>query len=369
MGEASAAVPASLTRRRTGLPQRAKCSIITIICTIIILAFQFATEQRSLFLPIEETSVVARSDEQPTPHDNAPRVVLPAERPYNPFTSNPRNMTGTWIANTWLPPIGWRYFMPSELRDLYQDVNMLWVGDSTGRRTSMTLFALMNATDQHISTNAVSDYRVIDVAKLDSQFDCTKWMDSPHRPKICRALPGTGELLFVRENCNKGVEQFFKDELEGKSNITQNAQLVVLAGGIWEVGFPHQCKSLKRSINQVNADLLRILDQYQQQTGKFILIRTSGFSDWGTRGMEQVQKMNDFLMDEIDKYTANYTARGLMSNLTYINWGGAVKPRSLGEERIYGDNKAHYGIEPRLVIIQQITNFLQDRGFFDLQHA
>jgi hypothetical protein len=88
--------------------------------------------------------------------------------------------------------------------------------------------------------------------------------------------------------------------------------------------------------------------------------------------MKQVQQMNDFLVDEIDKYAANYTAtrRGLISNLTYINWGGgAVEPRSLDEERIYGDNKAHYGIEPRLVMIQQITNFLQDRGFFDLQHA
>jgi hypothetical protein len=360
---------------RTG-PRLAKFAVI-VICAIII-AVQFATEQRlnlNNSLLLDETSPVARSDEPVTPpHDNAPRVVqLPAKQPlpYNPFTSNPRNMTGAWIANTWIPPIGWRYFMPWQLRELYQDRNMLWIGDSIGRRTSMTLFALVNATEPHISADAVSSFRVIDVAKENDQFSCTKWMDSPHRPKICRALPGTGELLYVKENCNIGVERFFKDELEGKSNIAQNSQLVVLAGGIWEVDIPDKCFDfkLKRTINEVNADLLRILDQYQQQTGKFILIRTSGFSDWGPARMKQVQKMNDFLMDEIDKYTADYAARGLISNLTYINWGGAVEPRSLDEDRIYGDNKAHYGIEPRLVMIQQMTNFLQDRGFFDLQHS
>jgi hypothetical protein len=44
--------------------------------------------------------------------------------------------------------------------------------------------------------------------------------------------------------------------------------------------------------------------------------------------------------------------------ISYVNWGDAVAPRSFAAERIVGDLKPHYGLEPRQMLVQMITNQL-----------
>ena len=45
-------------------------------------------------------------------------------------------------------------------------------------------------------------------------------------------------------------------------------------------------------------------------------------------------------------------------NLTLLDWGGVMEKRSYNEDRIEGDISAHYGIEARLLFIQQLTHEL-----------
>lgn len=288
--------------------------------------------------------------------------------PYNPNTSNPRGMIGSWMGNTWLPPAGWQYYHPSDIQNLYQDVRILWLGDSTGRRTAMTFYELMNATDPNdIPQERLASAQILDIAKLDDEYECMEWMDSPNRPKVCRPFrTGTGEMLNVRTNCDYDLENFFDDEMTGRSNVTAHVDLIVVANGIWEIDVAKICKDPHgRSINQVLTDLVRLVDEFQQATGTFVLFRTSGYSDHGPESQRQVQELNHFLMNEIDSLTARYVQAGGLLRLAYINWGDAVLPRSFGNNRIVGNNKAHYGVEPRLTMIQQMTNYLVDRGFFE----
>jgi hypothetical protein len=70
-------------------------------------------------------------------------------------------------------------------------------------------------------------------------------------------------------------------------------------------------------------------------------------------------------MDNIDQhYAGNNNNNNNNNKMTYVNWGEAVEPRSFGAERLSGDMHAHYSHEPRVVLIQMITNHLHDVGFF-----
>lgn len=48
--------------------------------------------------------------------------------------------------------------------------------------------------------------------------------------------------------------------------------------------------------------------------------------------------------------------------VTVLDWASAVLARSSTGTRIKGDIKAHYGLEPRLVLMQMLTNHLIDQG-------
>jgi hypothetical protein len=75
-------------------------------------------------------------------------------------------------------------------------------------------------------------------------------------------------------------------------------------------------------------------------------------------------------MDRIDALRANETKKVVTDGavFTYLNWGGAVEPRSFGEQRNVGDHVAHYGLETRLVQMQMMTNYLPDSMVLPKQH-
>jgi hypothetical protein len=68
---------------------------------------------------------------------------------------------GNWIGNTWIPPHGWRAFSAADLRTLYKDRSILWIGDSTNRRTAYSFHAIVNS-DVNASWINTSDVSVRD---------------------------------------------------------------------------------------------------------------------------------------------------------------------------------------------------------------
>jgi hypothetical protein len=329
-------------------------------------------------------------------------------------------MIGQWIGNTWIPPRPWRYYSPAELRELYQAKTVLWMGDSLARRSFATFYSILNSSTYTNHTSVISMTRpsIIDFNKHNPQVEfCPKWQHLPRfRPDACRPMPISssgssssssgggggandqnativttaaatatatrGEFLKMKTTCFSHVEWFLKEELEGRSNLTANVDLVVLVLGIWDVVHIPVCRDSQNPLTAFERleHLLTVAARFTVQTGKRIVWRTSGF-DTETPNNHVVYALNEQIMNTIDRYHGVAGGVGNVvaghnggeqpeakekeaPNLTYINWGGAVEARSFAPERIIGDHPSHYGAEARVVLIQMLTNHLHDLGFF-----
>jgi hypothetical protein len=272
---------------------------------------------------------------------------------FRPVVRSRERTTGTWVANQWwFSPTEWTYFRVQELQNLYRDTRILRVGDD--QESALTFFALLNSSNRpHVSVQDVK-------FKAKTVFECQKWLTSAHRPQTCRALPGNGILISRQETCFMGVERFLREELQGVSNITSNMHLLVLSLGVWEIEMPASCSDKKRTLHQVITNVVKLLDELSEMQELTVVWTTSGFSDNRRGRVEEVRAMNTFAMDEIDATNGRH-----MSKLTYVNWGEAVEPRSFSPTRINGTDPSLYGVEPRLVLVQMITNLLKDRGFLN----
>jgi len=72
---------------------------------------------------------------------------------------------GSWFGDTLIPPDGWKLCLASELQDFYKDSSMLWVGDSTCRRSFATFYGILNSTQEHVNVPEIDDASVIDINK------------------------------------------------------------------------------------------------------------------------------------------------------------------------------------------------------------
>jgi hypothetical protein len=283
---------------------------------------------------------------------------------------SPRNMTGTWIGNIWVPPTGWKYHTPDELRQFYSGKRILWVGDSTGRRTAMNLYALLDWKNSSFLSQELSSPTLIDAAKK-GPHECNKWIEADFRPNNCRTVNFTseedvqGEHIYVRAVCHTDVERFFQTEMQGWANITEDIDVIVVAIGIWDVIRPQACRKglQNRTLVEMVSDLVELTNDFQIMTGKAVIWRTSGYSEQPEPVINKTSTLNNVTMDKLDQIRVINTLYGLPNRFNYVNWGGAVLARSRPGERIKGDMKPHYGLEPRHVLIEMITNLLEKEKY------
>jgi hypothetical protein len=120
-------------------------------------------------------------------------------------------------------------------------------------------------------------------------------------------------------------------------------------------------KGMYIGIRQRLDDAIYAAANFSIKTGKRVVWRTCGFDANYSLSDDKVRLLNQRLMDTIDKLHDNNNTN---MKMTYVNWGEAVEPRSFDVERLSGDMHAHYSHEPRVVLIQMITNHLHDIGFF-----
>jgi hypothetical protein len=222
------------------------------------------------------------------------------------------------------------------------------------------MFGILQETSDNVPVSNIDSHQVIDINKSNkTQEFCPKWVNHSYHPYLCRKMPQSSpdhEFLYVANTCLKNIPDFVSTELANRT-ITQNVDLIIVSQGIWEIVRPWNCKSSGKNFSQLLEEGIRSLTQLQIP----IIWRTSGYFDTtyydGGKGSADVEKkenatttMNQEAMDLIDQVAD--------PNLSYVDWGGAILSRSFGKERLQGDMPSHYGLEPRHVLLQMITNHL-----------
>jgi hypothetical protein len=287
--------------------------------------------------------------------DNSTTPAMPCSAPHIKPIAKREDQWGVWIGNNWIPPGGWKLFTPKEMRSFYQDKSIFWIGDSTARRAAATMHGILehaNSTN-HISVESIDNRDVINERKEGELKDVL----------FRRPMPGGeargGQFLYQRIGCLLQLEAFLQDELSGKSNTMESVNTIIISLGIWDATLQTTCLDPERNVTTVQSEVITLLTKLQSRQ-KTIIWRTSGYRH--REKHEAVADLNEHAMDNIDAIVLDQEQKhGTMSNLTFVDWGGAIRPRSFEDERITGDSGNHYGLEPRYVLIQMITNHLSSR--------
>ena len=274
---------------------------------------------------------------------------------------------GVWIGNTWIAPTPWRNLTPLELLDLYKDKNMLWVGDSTARRSSTTLYGILDAAanakegeEVSVSMDAIDTATITEINKDFVAEPCNKWVNHTFHPFLCRDMPSgqhKEEYNFVHTFCLFQLEQFLMSELKDQQ-ITKNVDVMVISQGIWEA-VPSKTAICQEGAN--NRTFPEIQTRNIELLAEFASANPSTNIIWRTSGHYAAPAPRNpkaiYILEANKQAVEQITNLGI-KNLVLADWGGALFHRSFGPARIKGDLAPHYGLEGRLVMIQLIANKL-----------
>jgi hypothetical protein len=295
----------------------------------------------------------------------------------------------TWVGNHWTPPPGVPTFTPRQLKEYYSQRNVLVIGDSTSRRFHGTLYAMMNATnlddlkagkiEQDNNKNKYSCYEEMG-DRFISHMAGGKWTVCNNNTVEVEDTDGSGKVEkyfkfdHATQFCYEHIEWLWRDfdvdeDLNLKPNIlgdhmtgfSKDYDLVILAMGIWEIAQPDECKR-KRPDKTSPERLQLMLEAVERNTpdGLQMVFRNSAFDTRYTGADDMIRDSNAVsrqFFHDLDQKSDLELGR-YEKNMTLVDWGGVMQSRSYGEDRIEGDHAAHYGLEARLLFIQQLTHEL-----------
>jgi hypothetical protein len=303
----------------------------------------------------------------------------------------------SWVGNNFVPPPGVPVFTPSQIKDYFQNRNVLFLGDSTNRRFYGTMKALIHADDlDDISLEALDKAAA---AKFKATNDGISTC-GPRAIKSLMPLPefgcdnvvgSTAEKYAINqfddyknssiEESVKKTKGFFDTGLgycfhnilwylnvANKGGQLLNAMkadydLIIINNGIWE---PLNKESCRRNATSGLGSLPALLDKIRNESSKDLQIvyRTTGFADHDGRGNDAWNLSLDFVNYAKQYFYKIRMGQGIDSlegpkpNITLVDFGSVIFKRSFREKRIRGDHIAHYGVEARLLYAQQLMHEL-----------
>jgi hypothetical protein len=142
--------------------------------------------------------------------------------------------------------------------------------------------------------------------------------------------------------------------------MKEDYDLIIINNGIWE---PLQMAVCKRNANSELGNLPAVLDTIRDESSidLQIVFRTSGFAEDRRKNR---WRLSLELVNYAKQYFYNISVGHVDNsvepkpNITLVDFGSVIFKRSFGEKRIKGDNVAHYGIEARLLHVQQLMHEL-----------
>ena len=293
-----------------------------------------------------------------------------------------------------MPPPTIPTYVPKQMLRYFQGRNVLFIGDSTARRSYTTLYAMMTAEDIHnVHSESIDSDQVIDVNRGWRQGE--EVCDNPTRQiynstfleELCRDLPKpnvtkderildqdennawVGKFDYIKMNCYGTVYDYIRsDDMvhDGNqtnvtphiSSLVQDYDLIVISMGIWEAILNEECTAINQtaigsSLPRLNMTLqaLKELSSPDLQ----IAFRTNGY-DRRREGDAACMEMNEFSREFFQNL--DLQRQDHVPNMTLVDWGLEIRNRSWGEDRIAGDIDPHYGLEARLLFAQMLLQEL-----------
>jgi hypothetical protein len=216
-----------------------------------------------------------------------------------------------------------------------------------------------SAEEYAASNQNVNDHSNVDTAS-NNQTTSTQRDEAKKQRK--------GFFDTVVEYCYHNVLwDFMVDNNGGEmlNAIKENYDLVIVNNGIWEGINMGACR---RDVNTGLGYLPMLLDTLKDSSSKDlqIVFRTPGFAlNRLNRANKESHPDLVNLLWNFTNYSKDFFHNISLSqggaprpNMTLVDYGTIVSKRSFGRDRIKGDHIAHYGLEARLLWVQQLMHEL-----------
>jgi hypothetical protein len=302
---------------------------------------------------------------------------IPKSNPSTKFGFRDPNDVGTWIGNNWVPPKQWKLYSAVEMRSYLSKHSILFIGDSQIRRAFATLYEILDnntTASAHIPVATLDNPNMLAINKNGTSEPCTRWTNhSVIGPIIstCRYVPGTDRTMkryfdYSCITCYKDLIPLVAKDQETDRSLSREYSLIIIAIGTWEVALIGNQKHCQNEVDKIqefplstytrlNASLAVLNELASPNTT--VVWRTVGYHRY-LLNSEVNDACNVQAKTYIDQHRRTSQEQGIASNLTYVDWGKAIMPRSKRKERNRGDNDYHYGLEARYQFFQMLVNTL-----------
>lgn len=286
----------------------------------------------------------------------------------------PVHMNSSWIGNQWIPPPGYNMYSAREIQNYFRSHSILFVGDSTARRTYATMYGILSAAEQHPTVYDLDDRSVIDAGK-------GKGSEKEYCPKkglfLCRKMPlqVLNQYDLLDGPCLVNLVDIVKtDSFRLWKEWINTYSLVIFVIGPWEVGGNdyRNCGAERHGRKNQTDIFFRTFfesDELNDSNTTFV------WRTWGSPGTTHKNQGNDEILWKKARTHNAYVKALVDSNeisrkkagkkmgaVSYIDWGQAMLPRLYPtKNRISGDIDPHYGLEARLAFVQMLINHLVER--------
>jgi hypothetical protein len=263
----------------------------------------------------------------------------------------------SWIGNHWRPPAGVPLYSPRDMRDIFSQENILWIGDSTGRQDYVTLYNMLvppafnNSKDHNIHDIAVSTLN--HGINVNKQGKVTEPCQKQQRKTL--------KLLLCRKTGNdKGYNYDYTEKIclnevlnlvtTNQNVLTNSYSTIIISVGIWDVVRMEYCG--RQNVTYV-VDVLDVLEKQLCGTNVQIYWKVHcGAEDENPDQMERsatIQKLTR------EWFVRKQQSKNDTANMHIIDLAIEMKGRTYGPSRLNGDIRPHVGPLARTLFIQMVT--------------
>jgi hypothetical protein len=255
----------------------------------------------------------------------------------------------SWVGSRWVPPPGVPYYSPQDLRVLFQSENTLWWGDSTARQDYQTLYSMINADNLQDIPQQELDGHIHD-GKFNNKTTAN-FINSTNNNSSSSSSSSNGKFdVTVNMGCvNKATWRFRKEYFK---RLLSEYSVVILSVGVWDTMTIH-CKT-----TNVSETPSYFVEELLEGVG--LVAGPSLYIIWKTHGAGQGEKNQGNETLAMIQTARHWFSTHKPLHMGLSDFGSAMinSNRTFGENRIVGDNTAHWGTEARTLSIQMASHLI-----------